>query len=275
MFGFGYTGIISSMKKVGGASYGALTTAWISATGETDLTILGALNTLETDLTTYGLTTKIKGLYPMVGGTAAKHKFNFLDARDLDAAFRLTFNGGWTHSSTGALPNGTNAYADTYLQPSVSLSQNNTHISYYSRTNRSLDYGVPIGSYDNTTTGQLQIIARHTGNNMITRINTPIFNGDTYTGITDSKGFYIGNRTISSYSKLFRNGTSLGNGAVASGPLTTKSTYLGALHTLFGVQSYDNEELAIASIGNGLTDGEAANLYTAVQAFQTTLSRQV
>jgi hypothetical protein len=29
-----------------GPSYGTLTTAWIAATGETDLTILGALNTL-------------------------------------------------------------------------------------------------------------------------------------------------------------------------------------------------------------------------------------
>ena len=276
MFGFGYTGVISSMKKLpSGGGNGVLTTAWITATSETDTTIISALNTLETDLTTYGLTAKIKALYPMVGGTAAKHKFNFMDARDLDAAYRLTFNGGWTHSSTGALPNGTNAYADTYLQPSVSLSQNSTHISQYSRTNRSKDYGVPIGSYDNATTGQLVIFARFTGNIMLNRINTPTFTGDTYSGITDSKGFYMGNRTISSYSKLFRNGTSLGNGAIASGPLTTKSTYIGAQNTLFAPEYYDNEELAIASIGSGLTDGEAANFYTAVQAFQTTLSRNV
>jgi len=32
------------------SAYGTLTTAWIAATGETDLTILGALNTLESDL---------------------------------------------------------------------------------------------------------------------------------------------------------------------------------------------------------------------------------
>jgi len=66
-----------------GPSYGTLTTAWIAATGETDLTILGALNTLESDLTTYGLTAKMKALYPMVGGTAAKHKYNFMDAMQI------------------------------------------------------------------------------------------------------------------------------------------------------------------------------------------------
>ena len=117
-----------------GPSYGTLTTAWIAATGETDLTILGALNTLETDLTTYGLTSKIKALYPFVGGTASKHKFNFMDARDLDAAFRLVFSGGWTHASTGITPNGTNAFANTKFNDN-SLTLNDAHISIYSRTN--------------------------------------------------------------------------------------------------------------------------------------------
>ena len=38
---------------------------------------------------------------------------------------------------------------------------------------------------------------------------------------------------------------------------------------------YANKECAFSSVGNGLTDTESANLYTAVQAFQTTLSRNV
>jgi hypothetical protein len=42
-----------------------------------------------------------------------------------------------------------------------------------------------------------------------------------------------------------------------------------------GVQYYTDRECAFASIGDGLTDTEAANFYTAVQAYQTTLSRQV
>jgi hypothetical protein len=36
-----------------------------------------------------------------------------------------------------------------------------------------------------------------------------------------------------------------------------------------------NRECAFSSIGDGLTDTQASNFYTAVQAFQTTLSRQV
>ena len=38
---------------------------------------------------------------------------------------------------------------------------------------------------------------------------------------------------------------------------------------------YSAKECAFASIGDGLTDTEAANFYTAVQTFQTTLSRNV
>jgi len=42
----------------------------------------------------------------------------------------------------------------------------------------------------------------------------------------------------------------------------------------FGIE-YSNRNIAFASIGDGITDTEASNFYTAVQAFQTTLSRQV
>jgi hypothetical protein len=94
-------------------------TAFITAAGITNLTQASAINTLVNDLKTYGLWTKMKALYPFVGGTATSHKFNLKDPRDLDAAFRLVFTGGWTHTSTGAKPNGTTGYANTYLNPYV------------------------------------------------------------------------------------------------------------------------------------------------------------
>ena len=39
--------------------------------------------------------------------------------------------------------------------------------------------------------------------------------------------------------------------------------------------SYNNGEYAFSSIGDGLTDTEAANLYTLVQNYQVALSRNV
>ncbi len=103
----------------------------IESTGVTlTTTEKNACNQLVVDLKGYGIWTKMKALYGFLGGTAGAHKWNWKDPRDLDAAFRLVFNGGWTHSSTGATPNGTNGYADTFLTPSTSLLLNSSHISY-------------------------------------------------------------------------------------------------------------------------------------------------
>jgi hypothetical protein len=51
--------------------------------------------------------------------------------------------------------------------------------------------------------------------------------------------------------------------------------YLGGFNESNISTFYGNKQIAFASIGDGLTDTEAANFYTAVQAFQTALSRNV
>jgi hypothetical protein len=251
-------------------SYGLLTTAWIAATGETDLTILGALNTLESDMATYGLTSKMKALYPMVGGTAAKHKFNFMDARDLDAAYRLVFNGGWTHSSTGALPNGNNAYANTFFNASTQLTATSGNFGYYSRTNNSgttANFGATVG-----------------GNRAYLY---PNYNGTTGYGSYASEFSFSATNTNGLYSigrlstqdgnvKLIRNGsTILYNDNPAAISLPNANIYIGAENSGGSATAYSSRECALFYASTGLTNSEIANLYTAVQAFQTTLGRQV
>ena len=96
--------------------------AFITAAGITDPTQQSAIITLVTDLKGYGLWTKMKAIYPFVGGTATTHKFNLKNPLDTDGAFRLSFSGGWTHSANGALPNGTNAFANAFCASSLSNS---------------------------------------------------------------------------------------------------------------------------------------------------------
>jgi hypothetical protein len=247
------------LVQPGGPSYGTLTTAWIAATGETDLTILGALNTLETDLTTYGLTSKMKALYPFVGGTAGKHSYNFINT----AAYQLTFNGGWTHSSTGALPNGTNAFADTKLNASTVLASfNSNHISYYSRTQNLTDSANMGGG---------------SGSAYLTLERSTQWNGNTFLNfaIDPTTSLFINTRTANNVQKLYRNGIQLGSTNTATSTISANAAlYLGA-RNIGGGNQYSVRECALASIGDGLTDTEAANFYTAVQAFNTTLSRQL
>jgi hypothetical protein len=105
--------------------------AFLTAAAITDPTITSAIDTLVVQLKADGIWTKMKALYPFVGGTASTHKYNLKNPLDTDAAFRLTFSGGWTHSANGVQPNGTNGYADTFLIPSTQLSLNSTHIAGY------------------------------------------------------------------------------------------------------------------------------------------------
>ena len=92
--------------------------AFITAAAITDVTQQNAINTLVVDLKGYSIWTKMKALYPFVGGTATTHKFNLKNPLDTNAAFRASFVGGITHSSTGVKGNGINAYFDTWIIPS-------------------------------------------------------------------------------------------------------------------------------------------------------------
>lgn len=215
----------------------------------------------------YGIWSKMKAIYPFVGGTATTHKWNLKDPQDTDAAFRLTFNGGWTHSSTGALPNGSNGYADTFLKPATSLSLNSTHGSVYSRTNTNT-LAPLLSGQDFAGSGLFNIWPRYSASNDIyMRVNS--VPTATLGTTTSSSAYYIGNRNASSGTANFRNTTKYAQ-TQTSGTIDNNSVYLSRQSS-----AYSDREIAFATIGDGLTDTEAANLYYAVQRYQQILGRAV
>lgn len=223
----------------------------------------------------YGLWSKMKAIYPFVGGTATTHKWNLKDPRDQDAAYRLTFSGGWTHSGTGALPNGTTGYANTYLVPSVILSLNNTHLSIYSRTNSTGNYADIgcAGDSNNNGYGYLQILSKWSDNIFYTQINDVDFNDTT---VSNSLGLFIGSRTASAIANNYQNGNLVKAKTGNSTNLPIRAISLSARYLVGNIyQNYSPRELAFATIGDGLTDTEAANLYNAVQRYQQLLGRAV
>jgi len=247
--------------------------SFITAAAITDATQQNAINTLVTDLKTYGIWNKMKAIYPFVGGTASAHKFNLKDPRDLDAAFRLTFSGGWTHSSTGALPNGTTGYAETYFNPTTGYSVNNSaHISFYSRTNSSEAGDNDMGCYD---VNNLVISTRRSDQSNNTFLYANTLSGGIGFVDSNSLGLYVSNR-INNQANGFKNGISKGSNTVADNARNNRNVVIGANNAFgFNITAYSSRQSAFASIGDGLTDTEAANFYTAVQAYQTTLSRNV
>lgn len=252
-------------------AYNNETNAFLFSTQITDNTIQTATNTLVTDLKTAGVFTKMRAIYPMVGGTATTHKFNLINPQDSNAAYRLSFIGGWTHSSNGALPNGTNAYADTFLNPSVDMAgkQNNMSISAYIRTNNNGNY-VDIGN-SNLGYGNMSILMPRITDTFNGGINN---NANTNVANTDSRGFFMIKRTSSTTVIYQKNSTQTSKANTSSG-LANVSFYVGAMHEGTNTVSYSVNQCAFASIGDGLSDAEALAFYNAVNAFQVTLGRNV
>lgn len=259
-------------------AYNNETNAFLFSTQITDNTIQTATNTLVSDLKTANIFTKMKAIYPMVGGTATTHKFNLVNAQDTNEAFRLSFVGGWTHSANGALPNGTNAYADTFFIPSVNGTLNSSHVSFYSRTNSdtaNLDMGA--NNLLGGSSGATMLYTRSANINYGVIDLYPATAGDYIQAAnTDSRGFYSLSRTASNLSKSYKNGNVLST-KTNTGNRTTKSIVLCALNKDNPNQiiGFSNRECAFASIGDGLTDAEALAYYNAVNAFQVSLARNV
>jgi hypothetical protein len=240
--------------------------AFITAAGITDPTQQAAINTLVVDLKGYSIWTKIKALYPFVGGTSSTHKWNLKDPRDLDAAYRLVFNGGWTHSSGGALPNGTNAWADTKLITQGILGLNSTSLGVYSRTNNSTQVAPSIGNVTGAASGECSLWL-NLGNVAYLRVNSATLSN---TSNFDSRGLFIANRVNSTQVQLQIRGTQ------TTFTNASQNTYPNPFQ-LGGVNpnNFDVKQLAYAFIGDGLTSQNMTDMNTAVVAFQTALSRQV
>ena len=246
--------------------------AFVTNAGIVDQVEANAINNLVIGLKADSLWTKMKAVYPFVGGTSTTMKYNLKDPRDLDVAFRLTWNGGLTYSSTGLL-GGVNGYADTKLSPSSVLSLNSTHISFYSRTDTSTSENVEMGVNDINNNSRLFIAPKFSGANTAYRAVNSAQAGPGAS--PNMQGFFIASRVNSTAMKLYRNSSVLFNDSTLSNTLNNINIFLLAYNNPGGFNYYTDRECAFASIGDGLDDTEATNLTNRVQTFNTALNRNV
>lgn len=231
-----------------------------------------AVNTLVVQMKADGVWSKMKAVYPMVGASAAACAQNLKSS-----SFTGTFSSGWTFASTGVTPNGTSAYFNTTFNPNTQFTDNvNNHLSFYSRTQVTNISGYDINVYDGTNEFGLT--------HYYNAVSLKFFNAYAYpnqvagANNTNTLGFLIGTRTASNLSKAYFNNSLLATqtNSIGSNVRPIYPIYIGATNNQnISIYQYSTRECALASIGDGLTDTEASDFYTAVQAFQTTLSRQV
>jgi hypothetical protein len=232
---------------------------FVQAAGLTDPTHISAVNQLETDLKSNNLWDKMIAVYPFVGGTAHAHKFNLIDPRDADAAFRLTITGGVNDSaghkiSTTSIK--TNCIASGYFYDNT-----NAHISMYSSS-------IPTNLF---------VGCHHSDPVSFRLMNSTIYHADIIgsfangrvqsTQITDVAGFLVGSRTSNTNATLWRKGSKLAT--------SSQTNVNGSAPDKVIEISGNDVVVSFTSIGFGLTDAEVTALNTIVQDYQTTLSRKI
>lgn len=266
-YGYGY----GLNYKSGGVAFDADAQAFITAASITDPTQQAAVNQLVVDLKGYSLWSKMKAVYPFIGSSASSHKWNLKDPRDLDAAYRLSFAGGWTHGSTGAAPNGTNAYAVPFLNVRSVCSDTSHSFGIYSRTASTTGTQV-YGVWDSSALTYLH--HNVSGGNFISGDITTL---NTYTAAPTTKLINC-SRTANNSFKTYRNGSVLNtNTAISASALPNYGITFGARFrgNSTDFDFFDAHEIAFAYISDGLSDTDVSNLATAVNTMQTSLSRNV
>ena len=246
---------IASFDADAVAFFGRVTTAG----GSLSATEKQAVNQLVLDLKANSLWSAMKAIYPMVGASAAACAQNLKSS-----SFTGTFTSGWTFASTGVTGNGTSAYLDTNLNQSPHITNTSQHISFYSRTDWISGNPGEIG----VATSNTFLLLRsgfYSNQCDLNFANTA----------QNTKGFYLGSRTSSILRRGFYNGAQVHEVTDTPNATSSLNYYIGALNNNGVAGFFSPKECAFASIGDGLTNTNVSNLYTAVQAFQTTLSRNV
>jgi len=244
-------------------SYDTDAQAFFTSSAISDSTQKMAVNDFVLALKKDSLWNKFKAIYPMLGGTATSARWNLKDPRDADDAYRLTFTGTPVFAATGVTFPTTSDYADTHITDSIAGGFNNSAISYFSRTQNNI-VGYDMGCSDeNYPYNELAILTDDS-------YTSEWFGSRSNIADTNTVGLFMLSATELNV-KNYKNGVVLVSSANAPTDVyTNMSIWIGATR---GASASGQKECALASIGSGLTDAQAAAFYKDVKAFQTKLNR--
>ena len=262
-----------ALRKKGSVPTDADAQAFITATGITG-TNATATNQLVVDLKAANIWTKMKAVYPLVGGSATSHKFNLLNPVDSNAAYRLVFAGGVTHSSTGVLFGGVNGWADTFMNMSTNFTAYDIHLS----ANINSDWvgtlqQSHIGANASATSCNRLGAASATSESSLLGGTSGTYTVVKTVTSTTHKGFWCGSRlSTTSHNLIDPTGTITANTTTVTSTQPNLTIGLGCRRGT-GNDYYSGFGYSFFSAGVGLTTTELAAFKTAVNNFQTTLGR--
>lgn len=241
---------------------------FIDSSGITNQTEKDAVCTLVKQLKDSALWTSMRAVYPLLGRSSSSCKWNLMDIRQNDAAFRLVFFGGITFDSLGITGNGSNGYANTFFIPSLDYDslQAGSYGVYLSKNVDELSCAIGMRVTVNPNavsfTPRLSNIAYFS----FTSTQTAVAN-------TDSRGIYITTRLNRASSKTFKNGSLLVTHNTYVAATYNKHMFLLARNDDSGAAFFSTNTIGFAFIGSALTDAQSSTLYNIINTFKTTLGR--
>lgn len=214
-----------------------------------------------------------KAIHPMAGNTAASHKFNLLDPRDADSAFRLTYTGSPTHNANG-ITGVSNSYANTYCDI-ITLDKNNCSCGVLIKTHNG--HGFQMSAYNGSGSQGFSIAANYDGTTYWSQ--NMDFGNDVFVDAS-GVGFYMTNVLNATYpnkQRLYKNGSLLRNFSRTPATLTSSCNVaylndLGNAHSFFN-PTWSPDTISFGSIMAGMTDSQALIFYSALADLMTSFGR--
>jgi len=252
------------------------TSSWSVRSGITDFATLQKIDRLVRQLKTAGLWEKMIALYPFAGQTALAHAQNLISS-----SHTITWNGGVTHDAAGSHRTGAPAgYGDSNVNMNI-LNLMDVHMScYMTGTSVSTDL---MGAYDNGTAGgsilQIEPGAVQNAPTAFT-VDCNLLAEGRMVGVSPvrSTSHTILTRRSNIDAEAYSEGISFATRvALSSNNNFSCNIYLLCRSTMNSpVGPVDpTANMSLASIGYGLTTAQALDFYNIVQAFQTSMGRQV
>ena len=233
-----------------------------TAGGTLSNTEKAAVNTLVLDLKANSLWSAMKAIYPMVGASAAACSQNLKSS-----SFTGSFSSGWTFASQGITGNASSTFMNTSLNDLNDLGANSTIGCYLNLAGTTLNW--ELGVFQSPNISGVSV-----NNSGITYINIKSAITSSFSEVTFVGGLYLGT-TNGTNSLAYKNATLRSTVAQSITGLNLNH-YIGALNQNGSQFLVSNKRNAFTFFANAnFTATNVSNMYTAVQAFQTTLGRQI
>ncbi len=245
--------------------------AFITAASITDPTQQGAVNQLVIDLKAASIWSKGTIIKPLIGGSASAHLYDLKTATQVGS-----YAGGVTHNSNGVTYNGTTGYHSSGFFANVSNQYNRSFFQYI-RNVTSNETTSWQGAFDGGDVFGYMASLRSTAGNIFTINQDGLNRLSPYQSVGLIPFGLVGvTVTASNSAKAYSNSSvKISTATPNATPNANVQLFSGALSSSGSPLFYGNHNIAFEWYGTGLTDTDVTNLYTAVQTFQTTLSRNV